>query len=162
MLVPFLLDDGTVFIVDRGWVPTGNEQDSPDAVPAPPAGEVTVVARLRPSEPVLPGRSAPDGQVASIELEGIAELLGEPMYTGAYGLLVSEDPATQQRPAATPRPVPDEGPHLSYAFQWILFAVLGFVGLGFAVRQELRDPAAAPRARPPSDADIEDDILDRA
>lgn len=162
VLVPYRLDDGTVFIVDRGWVPAGNEQDAPDLIPAPPGGEVTVVARLKPSEPALLGRSAPEGQVASIELSGIAERLGMPMYTGAYGLLVSEDPATSERPAATPRPVPDEGPHLSYAFQWILFALLGFVGLGFAVRQELRDPEAPARVRKRSDADIEDDILDRA
>ncbi len=35
VLVPLQLDDGSVFIVDRGWVPVGNNQDSPDAVPAP-------------------------------------------------------------------------------------------------------------------------------
>ncbi len=101
-------------------------------------------------EPRLQNRGAPEGQVASIELPGIAELLGEPTFTGAYGLLISEDPGVSQRPAATPRPEPDEGPHLSYAFQWFLFALLGFVGLGFAVRTELRDPdAPQPRSAAP-------------
>lgn len=160
VLVPFELEDGTVFIVDRGWLPVGNDQDSPDSVPAPPSGEVTVIARLKPSEPVLPGRSAPEGQVASIELKGIAATLGEPTFTGAYGLLVSESPATADRPIATARPEPDEGPHLSYAFQWFLFALLGFVGLGVAVRQELRDPDAPPPPRKKSDGEIEDEILD--
>ncbi len=121
-----------------------------------------MVARLKPSEPVLAGRSAPDGQVASIELDGIAELLDGPTYTGAYGLLESEDPSPSERPVPATRPEPDEGPHLSYAFQWVLFALLGFVGLGWAIRQELRDPAAPRRQRRPSDADIEDEILDRA
>jgi len=36
VLTPLLIDDGNIFIVNRGWVPTGNEQDSPDFVPAPP------------------------------------------------------------------------------------------------------------------------------
>lgn len=162
VLVPFQLDDGSIFIVDRGWVPVGNDQDSPDVVPAPPSGVVTVTARLKPSEPVLPGRSAPEGQVASIELPGIAELLDEPTYVGAYGLLVSESPAVADRPLATPRPEADEGPHLSYAFQWFLFAVLGFVGLGWAIRQELRDPAAPPRPKRRTDADIEDELVDAA
>lgn len=161
VLVPLRLDDGRIFIVDRGWVPVGNGQDSPDAVPAPPSGDVTVVVRLKPGEPVLPGRSAPEGQVASIELEGIADLLGEPTYTGAYGLLDSEDPAPAERPAPAVRPTPDEGPHLSYAFQWFVFALLGFVGLGVAIRQELRDPTVPHRAKRKTDGEIEDEILDR-
>ena len=59
VLVPFELGNGNVFIVDRGWVPVGNDQDTPDSVPAAPAGDVTVIVRLKPGEPRLPGRSAP-------------------------------------------------------------------------------------------------------
>jgi cytochrome oxidase assembly protein ShyY1 len=174
VLVPFRLDDGTVFIVDRGWLPAGNEQDAPDAVPAPPSGQVTVVARLKAGEPTVAGRSAPQGQIATIHLPTIADLVDAPTYTGAYGLLASEDPAPATRPAATPKPVPDEGPHLSYAFQWIVFALMGFLGLGWAIRQEYRirnadDPDERERAaerrrradaKPRSDAEIEDAILD--
>jgi cytochrome oxidase assembly protein ShyY1 len=175
VLVPLQLEDGAVFVVDRGWVPVGNAQDAPDAVPAPPAGSVTVIARLKPGEPTLPGRTAPAGQIATIQLGDIAERIGEPTYTGAYGLLVSESPAPDERPAALPKPARDEGPHLSYAFQWFVFALLGFVGLGWAIRQEYRvvnadDPQERDRAaarerrkaqRAPSDADVEDAILDR-
>ena len=174
VLVPFELADGTIFIVDRGWVPTGNDQDAPDDVPPPPTGEVTVVARLKAGEPTVIGRSAPDGQVATINLPEIAELLEAPTYTGAYGLLVNEDPAVA-RPVAASKPYPDEGPHLSYAFQWFVFALLGFIGLGFALRQEYRainadapqerERAAARAARAArkerSDADIEDELLGR-
>jgi cytochrome oxidase assembly protein ShyY1 len=174
VLVPFELADGTIFIVDRGWVPTGNDQDAPDAVPPPPTGEVTVVARLKAGEPTVFGRSAPDGQVATINLPEIAALLDAPTYTGAYGLLVSEDPSVA-RPVAAAKPYPDEGPHLSYAFQWFVFALLGFVGFGFALRQEYRavnadapeeQARAAARAekaatRQRSDAEIEDELLER-
>lgn len=172
VLVPLLLDDGTIFIVDRGWIPGGSTQDGPDAVPPPPTGQVTVVARLKAGEPTVLGRSAPEGQVATINLPEIAALLDEPTYTGAYGLLVSEDPEVA-RPVAATKPYPDEGPHLSYAFQWFVFALLGFVGFGFAVRQEYRTvnadapqerERAASRAarkarREKSDAEIEDELL---
>jgi cytochrome oxidase assembly protein ShyY1 len=174
VLVPFELADGTVFIVDRGWVPIGNEQDAPDAVAPPPSGEVTVVARLKGGEPTVLGRSAPEGQVATINLPEIAELLDAPTYTGAYGLLVSEDPPVD-RPIAATKPEPDEGPHLSYAFQWFVFALLGFVGLAFALRQEYRavnadtpqerERAAARAAKAArkerSDAEVEDELLER-
>lgn len=175
VLVPFRLDDGSVFVVDRGWVPVGNTQDAPDAVPAAPDGPVTVIARLKPGEPELPGRTAPAGQIATIELHDIAERIGEPTYTGAYGLMVSESPAPAERPTALPKPARDEGPHLSYAFQWVVFALLGFIGLGWAIRQEYRvvnadDPEERNRAaererkrarRMPTDADVEDALLDR-
>jgi cytochrome oxidase assembly protein ShyY1 len=175
VLVPFRLDDGTVFIVDRGWLPAGNEQDAPDVVPAAPSGHVTVIARLKAGEPTVAGRSAPEGQIATIHLPTIAGLVDQPTYTGAYGLLASEDPAPATRPAATPKPVADEGPHLSYAFQWIVFALMGFLGLGWAIRQEYRvrnadDPEERERAaersrraaaKPRSDGEIEDAILDK-
>lgn len=174
VLVPFQLATGNVFIVDRGWVPVGNDQDSPDSVPAAPSGEATVVVRLKPGEPRLPGRSAPSGQVATIELDDIRTLIDRPTYTGAYGLMVSEDPAPATRPTALPKPAIDEGPHLSYAFQWFVFGLLAFVALAWAIRQEYRavnaeDPAERERAaererrrnaRAPTDADIEDAIVD--
>jgi cytochrome oxidase assembly protein ShyY1 len=175
VLTPLLLENGDVFIVDRGWVPTGENQDAPDSVPAAPAGEVTVVARLKQGEPVLAGRSATGNQVATINLPAIAERLGTDTYTGAYGLMKSEDPAPAERPTAVLRPVRDEGPHLSYAFQWFVFALMAFVGLGWAARQEYRSvnaevpeeqERAAERARrhaqkPRSDADIEDELVDQ-
>ena len=175
VLVPLRLEDGSVFIVDRGWVPVGNEQDAPDAVPEAPTGTVSVVVRLKAGEPVVPGRSAPEGQVATINLPQVQEKIGEPIYTGAYGLLASEDPAPATRPAPTKKPVADEGPHLSYAFQWLVFGIMGFAGLGWAIRQEYRlrnedDPAEQARAakravkaakKAPTDAEIEDALLDR-
>lgn len=172
VLVPLRLDDGRVFVVDRGWLPIGRLQDTPDHVPAAPGGEVTVVVRLQQSEPVLPGRTAPHGQIPEINIEKVAALAGTTgaTYTGAYGLLDSETPPPADRPAAVQEPVIDEGPHLSYAIQWIAFAVLAFFGLIWAYRREKRinalpveerASARAPRARS-ADTDAEDEILDRA
>jgi cytochrome oxidase assembly protein ShyY1 len=170
VLVPFRLQDGTVFVVDRGWVPLGDSPDGPDPVPAPPEGEVTVVVRLREGEPEIAGRSAPPGQLATIHLPDVAELLDEPTYTGMYGLLAEEDPAPASAPWPALHPEEDEGPHLSYALQWIAFGVLAFVGLVWAIRRERRIAALPPEeqaaARRPvrrsRDSDEEDAILDAA
>jgi cytochrome oxidase assembly protein ShyY1 len=172
VLVPFELDDGRVFVVDRGWLPIGTTQDTPDHVPSAPTGEVRVVARLQQSELVLPGRQAPRGQIPEINVAKVATMSGTTgtTYTGAYGLLASETPAPAERPAAVQEPVIDEGPHLSYAIQWIAFAVLAFFGLVWAYRREKRinalpadqrAAARAPRTRS-SDSDAEDAILDEA
>ena len=172
VLVPLRLDDGRVFVVDRGWLSIGAKQDTPDQVPAPPAGAVTVVVRLQQSEPVLPGRTAPHGQIPEINSARVAALAGTTgsTYTGVYGLLATENPAPADRPAAVQEPVIDEGPHLSYAIQWIAFAVLAFFGLVWAYRREKRinalpagqrEAARTPRQRS-SDSDAEDAILDNA
>ena len=174
VLVPLQLADGSVFIVDRGWVAPGERQDSPDQVPDAPSGTVTVTARLKAGEPTLPGRSAPAGQIATVNLPDMAQRVGEPTYTGAYGLLVDEDPSPADRPLAAAKPARDEGPHLSYAFQWLVFALFGFIGLGYALVQEYRvvnadDPDEIVRAeerrikrerRVKSDAEVEDELLD--
>ncbi|MFB7890915.1 SURF1 family protein [Microbacterium sp. NPDC056044] len=187
VLVPFRLDDGRVLLVDRGWVAPGRDQPDPDAIPAPPSGEATVIVRLRPGEP-LPssGRSAPEGQVPTINLGLVADSVpaatGDALEQSAYGVMMSEDPAPEAAPAGLEPPSDDPGPHLSYAIQWILFAVMGFVFIGYVIRTERRhrredaedaraedggtDAAApapsAPRRRRDRDAEDEDALLDAA
>jgi cytochrome oxidase assembly protein ShyY1 len=171
VLAPFRIDDGSVFVVDRGWLPTGSKDDIPDSVPQLPPGRVTVIARLKAGEPSL-NRTAPEGQIPTIELASVRDRIKEPTYTAAYGLLDTENPAPANRPTEVDKPTADEGPHLSYAFQWFLFGALGFVGFGYALREEGRaanagDPAELERAGKResrrssrrSDAEIEDEIL---
>lgn len=167
VLVPFLREDGTAIVVDRGWIPVGAEDDLPASIPAPPRGTVTIVVRLKPGEPEIPGRGAPEGQVATIHLPTIENTVDAPLADDAYGLLVSEDPPVGTMPELPGRPEVDEGPHLSYALQWIIFALMGFTALAWGVRREIRirrgdsAPEATPRKRR-SDAEEEDAILDEA
>ena len=103
VLVPFRLADGRVLLIDRGWVPPGEDQPLPDVIPAPPEGETTVIARLRPAEQLpASGRSAPEGQVPTINPELVADVIdpgvGGDLELSAYGVMVSEDPAPRRGP----------------------------------------------------------------
>ena len=174
VITPFRLDDGRVFMVDRGWIAQASN-GRPSEFEPPPSGRVTVEARLKAGEGRIAGRTSTGNELATIDLDELAGRVGEPSFTGAYGVLVQSGADVDEPPLAAPRPVRDEGPHLSYALQWFVFALLGFVGLGWAANQErhaLAEASAAPDApkspraprRPPRerrDADVEDEILDR-
>jgi cytochrome oxidase assembly protein ShyY1 len=147
-----------------------------------------VVVRLRPGEPApSSGRSAPEGQVPTINPGLVAEIIsadaGAALERSAYGVIVTEDPAPATVPHALEKPSDDPGPHLSYAIQWILFAAMGFIFIGYVIRTERRHrredaaeadaeagtatdaptrPAAASRRRRDRDADDEDALLDAA
>lgn len=125
--VPFRLPPparpASVWVV-RGWVPSGSEADRPDSVPAPPAGQVELVARVRSAEPSST-RDAPPGQTFRLD----EELLGSTGVdvTTAFLVLAEEQPPGPPGLAAVPRPDTDPGPHLAYGVQWYLFALAGFV-----------------------------------
>lgn len=166
VLVPLQTASGEVIVIDRGWVPTGEARDEPDVVPAPPQGTVSVVARLFPSEPELPGRTAPDGQVASVALGLIDQMLDHGVDQRAYVQLVTETPAPPSRPLPALVPIPDEGPHLSYSIQWFVFALLGFVAWFYLFLQEYRygpsERSRKPAKKRNADEEFEDTVLDEA
>jgi len=140
-VVPFKLVSGETVVVDRGWLPIGNNNPGrPDAIPAPPSGEITAVVRLKHGEPTL-DRGAPEGQLASIDLPAYSAELGYPLLTGAYGQLASETRPAPEMPRPFPMPSLEEGTHLSYSLQWFAFGVLMFVGFGYAARQQARNAA---------------------
>ena len=167
VLVPFVTEQNTVIIIDRGWLATGNKQDSPDSVPTPSAAQLTLVGRLMPGEAAL-NRTAPKGQIPSIYLPAMATLNSAPTYLGAYLMLDSES-VKQPQAELIGKPGIGEGNHLSYAIQWIIFGVLAFATLIWAVRKELQfyraanDPTfvAKPKRKSATDkdAEVEDELL---
>jgi cytochrome oxidase assembly protein ShyY1 len=174
VLVPLRTASGAALLVDRGWVPFGENADATVRVPAPPAGEVELVARLRLSEPPRGGRPPP-GQALRITVPSIAAELGGPVYRG-YAVLSRETPAAPTRPRPLDRPNTDLGPHLAYAIQWWSFALAGYVLLivygskEIERRQAGADRPAAPAARRSTrptrprgrDEQAEDAQIDRA
>jgi cytochrome oxidase assembly protein ShyY1 len=141
VLVPLVTDDGPALLVNRGWVPAGESAVEVPPVPAPPRGEVTVVARVRPSEPASTTGTPPRGQVTRIDVADIRRGLPYPVY-GGYGDLTREQPAPRKAPAKLDPPQTSEGPHLAYAVQWFLFACLALGGYVELARREAADRRA--------------------
>ncbi|WP_083649062.1 SURF1 family protein [Cellulosimicrobium sp. CUA-896] len=194
VLVPFVTEptpaapDGLVVVVDRGFVPLGTDAVTPGDVPDAPDGVVEATLTLRADEPAS-GRGAPDGQVQAISTDQVLAAgpdgggWAQGRTVGAYGQLRSEDPAPAQRLQALPKPDTDPGSHLSYAFQWCVFALGALAGFWLLVRRDRRDargeagtltagdllaehedgtarPRREPRARRPSAEDEEDALID--
>jgi surfeit locus 1 family protein len=138
IVTPLLLRDGRAVLVTRGFVPlTGT-------VPEPPAGEVTVVGRLRVSQPRgLGGLTDPPGERTEfqrLDIDRIAEQIDVPVIGWSLDLLQSTPPVDTA--AGDPLPLPDpelsDGPHLSYMVQWWIFSLCAVVGWVFAVRRSVR------------------------
>lgn len=175
MLAMLRSDAGEVLVVDRGWIPAGSTPDTPGVILPPPEGTVTVTARLKGSEPMISGRERSGNTVATINLPQLEQIVDEPLYTGAYGLLETES-VPAEAGALPAKPERDEGPHLSYALQWYVFIVMAWIGLAYAARQEYRslNPHSERTLREdrkrrekrirrgPSDAEEEDAIIDAA
>jgi cytochrome oxidase assembly protein ShyY1 len=138
VVTPLVPASGPVLLVDRGWVTAGRTPAGPDAYPTPQAGIVSVTARLRPAEPVRPAEGLPAGQTLSIATPAIAGQVPYPLI-GGYAVLVSEDPRQPGAPQALPGPALDDGPHLSYAIQWLLFAAVAIGGWWTFLKREAEE-----------------------
>lgn len=87
VLTPFVLKDGKVLLINRGWIPANGAQTSFPKVPAPPRGETTVTGRLMPNETTAASgikdiKDLPDRQVMLINSKQEAERLGKTVLGG--------------------------------------------------------------------------------
>ena len=136
-----LVDAETTVVVNRGFVVLGTE------IPPAPSGEVEVLGRIRvPGERQRGGLTdSTDGPVTEVRRVDLGllgqQLPGEvaPVYLDLIGSVPNVGPGD---PAPVPAPTLDEGPHLSYAVQWLIFATAVLIGWILAVRRSL-----APRKR---------------
>lgn len=137
------LDDGSVLVVDRGWIPNSDEgaEVRPD-VPAPPSGQVEVTGWVRQGERSLDRDPIP-GQLSSINLAEASQEWGDQALLGGYVVRQQEQPAADPTPLDLDAPDTGTGPHLAYAIQWWLVIPAVFVLIWFFVRREERDAAAA-------------------
>ncbi|MCL0245104.1 SURF1 family protein [Corynebacterium sp. CCM 8835] len=135
-LVPFELDDGSVLLVNRGWLPV--EAGQIPEVPPPPTREVTISGYLRRNESVperAPVTEQDHTQVHGISTEQIADLTGVPL--GRDYVQLSEGSPGELDPV--PLPKLDAGPYLSYGVQWIAFGIMAPLGLGYFIWAEIRE-----------------------
>ncbi len=150
VLTPLVSGEDAI-LVDRGWVPF--EFSAPPVAPAqPPEGEVTVTGYLLPPRPAR--RAGPVGakQLDFVSDPDIARLAGQVSVPLApvYLVLLEQAPALGDLPRPGVVPVLGEGPHLSYAVQWLLFATIAVVGYPFLIRRRAVDLAGRRDGPPPS------------
>jgi surfeit locus 1 family protein len=152
LLTPLVLADGSVVVVDRGWVPL--DVDRPGAAEgAPPSGEVDVEGVLFPSEgdpPSSIGNAPTAGSTLSkIDLARIQSQL--PYRVAPVYLLLQHQTPGQRGALPIPSPLPElsNGPHLDYAIQWFTFAAIALVGfLVLALREGTDRPVDIDDTRP--------------
>lgn len=136
-LVPFQLKDGRLIAIERGWIPSENNYLAPAHYPLPSDQEQVVIARVRPAEPTL-DRSAPAGQLATINISALvrAEGIKDRIFSKVYARVASESVPVAVNPKPLAKPELDEGNHLSYALQWIMFALMAIAALYWGIKKE--------------------------
>ncbi|KAA8964456.1 SURF1 family protein [Mycobacterium sp.] len=149
VLVPFAVDGGPTVLVDRGYVRPEQGTRVP-VIPGPPQDTVTITARLRDSEPPMPGKEpfVKDGvrQVYSINISQVSAVTGVPL-AGSYLQLVDNQPGGL---GVIGVPHLDAGPFLSYGIQWISFGIAAPVLLGYFVYAEIRTRRTEKSHPPPT------------
>lgn len=147
IVVPLITNDGEMILIDRGFVPAPARADQLPAVPPAPAGVVTVTGSVR--IPYQATESATNivkiqgaDTVRAIDNERLAKQLSITLRGGFVSAL-TETGGTAAGLTRIPLPVLDEGPHLSYAIQWFLFAGMVLFGFGYVAKKEAeaRNPA---------------------
>jgi cytochrome oxidase assembly protein ShyY1 len=153
-LIPFQRKDGLIIAIEAGWLPADDRLNPPKVYPKPSSEEQTIWGRIRPSEPTL-DRDAPAGQIATINLASFMRKTGvKDRAVSEFYVRLGESNFTKNGfPKLLSKPQLDEGNHLSYALQWIVFALMAFSALVWAVRKEIEfkraatDPNYKPKVR---------------
>jgi cytochrome oxidase assembly protein ShyY1 len=143
VLTPFVLTDGKVVLINRGWIPATGVQTAFPKIPAPPAGRTTITGRLMADETTAASgikdiKGLPDRQIMLINSEEQAKRLNAQVL-GGYVEQTAPEPKGD-----TPEQISDPGKEdapLNYAYmiQWWLFAAAVPVGYVVLARREARD-----------------------
>jgi surfeit locus 1 family protein len=146
VLTPLDLGD-QVIIVNRGFARLGGGGDQAILETVRPAGDlhVRVEGVLRPSESrgSFGPKDPSTGRLSVVNRVDIPRLqrqISEPLAP-LFLQLQSSQPPPGDVLRLLPLPATDEGPHLSYAVQWFIFATVGAVGWPLLLRKQGRDTA---------------------
>jgi cytochrome oxidase assembly protein ShyY1 len=144
VLTPLLLADGRAIIINRGFIALSATP------PSAPTGPVEVVGTLRASEERTTGQATEaSGELTEffrLDINRLQQQIDPELIPVA---LVAErsQPADSSVLAPISPPELSEGPHLSYAIQWLIFSTAVIVGWVLAVRKSIANRAlTAPSA----------------
>ncbi|QXC62422.1 SURF1 family protein [Aquihabitans sp. G128] len=144
ILTPLQEGDGTTVVVNRGWIPNSGQLEAVPAQYRAPSGTVTVVGLVQPSETrgSFGPRDPKTGTLTNLARADLARLdqqVPEDLLP-VFLQLQTQKPAEEHvYPAPVPQPELDEGPHLSYAFQWAAFSLAAVVFYPLILRRRARE-----------------------
>ena len=134
-ITPLLLSNGTVVLVNRGFLPLVAE------FPSAPSGEVSILGRIRATSERRTGAVSDPatGELAEVQRIDIDRLQqqidGE--LVPVYVQLLKSTPSEAPSLSTIVDPEFGNGPHLSYTVQWFVFALCAAAGWVALVRREL-------------------------
>lgn len=132
VLTPFQLANKEIILVNRGWIPSANSSTSELAIPSSPTQQVLIEGYLRPMEKFKANPTdLPSNQINDINIE---KFQGN-IYPNYYIQVGKSNPAEKDI-GIIYLPEVSNGPHLSYAIQWILFALLLPIGWYVLLKNE--------------------------
>lgn len=154
VLVPLELADGSLVLVDRGFLESPAGTPDLAEVPAPPAGTVEVGGWLRldstaDDEGVLPQ----DGTVRAVSTAVLADSVGGPLR-GGWVQARTESPAGAGDLVGPAEPDTGSGPHLFYALQWFLFGLLALLAYAWFGWEEAHPARRRGSRRPGPEDDL--------
>ena len=137
LATPMRLADGRVVVVSRGWVPRPwASGDDPRQITTP-TGTIEVLGRVRESVGggrIGGGTSFELPEISRLDLATVEEMLDLDVED-SWVQLEQQAPPLAELPIPVPRPSLDEGPHLSYAFQWFFFSSATIVAYALILRR---------------------------
>lgn len=131
-----LVTDSDVLWVNRGWLRAEGNAITVPAVPPAPTGIVTVTGLWRDWQQARTTSGLPAGMISDVD----PAVLPAATSLSGYLQLTESNPA-QQGLSPILLPEIDDSRNISYAVQWILFALVSIGGWIFFLRREARDNA---------------------
>lgn len=136
VMTPFTSQSGSTIWINRGWFAASGAATVMPLIPAAPTGAQSIVGDWRTFETASASdlEGLPSGMIPVVA----AEVL--PIVQSAPGYLQLVSPI-QTDLTVIPAPEIDEGQNISYAVQWLLFAMVAVVGWFIFLRREAREDA---------------------
>ncbi len=140
VITPLVQSNGVAVLVNRGWTPAKDSALHTPDVMTPPQGLIHITGRIRivnSSGPAQP-TDLPRGQVNTIVPKQIVSQ-GQVLGNAYLEMTASRPQSLTSDLKQIDPPEISEGPHRSYALQWIFFAIMTVIGWAILVRNEYLD-----------------------
>ena len=135
-LTPILLENGTLVLINRGFLPLTTQ------VASAPSGRVEIIGRVRISQTRRHGRlSDPSSgvlrEIINIDLARLSTQMPTPLAP-IYVEMFTSKPEDSILLSQIASPVLSSGSHLSYTIQWFMFSIFVVFGWVVVVRRKLK------------------------